>query len=231
MNDIEKEVIDIFEKQLNKDVPKILKKYNFEHSWYGRPEQHNEYGKEILEYILKKFPDRQIKIIDLGCGVGLLSLKLAKLGYINVVGIDYERKFVKAFFELTTLYKLPIKEIIFGNLHNFYKKYKENLELIIGLNFSHQVDCDSYEVLKNASKKLTKNGKIIMSFHLYKETKIILPEDFHMSFDFQGYKGCYKVFTREYLNKMFEKLNLKIYDEFKVEGRKRTENFFVLERK
>jgi SAM-dependent methyltransferase len=43
----------------------------------------------MVTWIVEHVPDKSAEIIDLGCGNGHLLLKLAKVGYHRLVGIDY----------------------------------------------------------------------------------------------------------------------------------------------
>lgn len=52
--------------------------------WFGKQLQ-----KKIISYILNNFPDKKIKIFDVGFGNGVLLYKLAKQNYENLYGIDY----------------------------------------------------------------------------------------------------------------------------------------------
>ena len=70
--------------------------------WAGRynTELINEYG-YIAPFItvdkLKDFHlDKDIEIIDVGCGTGLVGLELHKLGYSNIDGYDISQEMLKA---------------------------------------------------------------------------------------------------------------------------------------
>ena len=52
--------------------------------WFGKALQ-----KRLVNYILKNYPDKSIKIFDVGFGNGVFLYKLAKNGYTNLYGIDY----------------------------------------------------------------------------------------------------------------------------------------------
>ena len=52
--------------------------------WFGKALQ-----KRLVNYILKNYPDKNIKIFDVGFGNGVFLYKLAKKGYTNLYGIDY----------------------------------------------------------------------------------------------------------------------------------------------
>ena len=52
--------------------------------WFGKDLQ-----KRLVNYIINHFPDKTIKIFDVGFGNGVFLYKLAKNDYINLYGIDY----------------------------------------------------------------------------------------------------------------------------------------------
>ena len=59
----------------------------------------NEYGYIAPNITVNKFnvlhPNKNIKIIDVGCGTGLVGKELTKLGYLNVHGYDISPKMLK----------------------------------------------------------------------------------------------------------------------------------------
>ena len=59
----------------------------------------NEYGYIAPNITVNKFnilhPNKNIKIIDVGCGTGLVGKELSKLGYLNVHGYDISPKMLK----------------------------------------------------------------------------------------------------------------------------------------
>ena len=52
--------------------------------WFGKDLQ-----KRLVNYIINHFPDKTIKIFDVGFGNGVFLFKLAKNNYTNLYGIDY----------------------------------------------------------------------------------------------------------------------------------------------
>ena len=59
----------------------------------------NEYGYIAPSITVNKFnilhPNKNIKIIDVGCGTGLVGKELSKLGYLNVDGYDISPEMLK----------------------------------------------------------------------------------------------------------------------------------------
>ena len=117
---------------------------------------------------LEKYALTGRKLLDIGCGSGILMLIGKKIGINKVVGIDIDEK---------------VKEVVYENFER--NAIKENYEVIIG-NLVNDVN-EKYdlvvsnilvdvltELLKNIEKVLEKNAKIIFSGILKeKEEKFI----------------------------------------------------------
>lgn len=58
--------------------------------WFGEKVQ-----KKILTYIKEYFTNKNIKIIDIGCGNASFLLKLSEMGYKNLYGMDYSIKSIE----------------------------------------------------------------------------------------------------------------------------------------
>jgi predicted TPR repeat methyltransferase len=103
--------------------------------WAGRynTELINEYG-YIAPFItvdkLKDFHlDKDIEIIDVGCGTGLVGLELHKLGYSNIDGYDISQKMLKAA-KKTKIYK-SLKQVDL-NLDSFSPNKTYDLLICVG---------------------------------------------------------------------------------------------------
>jgi len=103
--------------------------------WAGRynTELINEYG-YIVPFItvdkLKDFHlDKDIEIIDVGCGTGLVGLELHKLGYSNIDGYDISQKMLKAA-KKTKIYK-SLKQVDL-NLDSFSPNKTYDLLICVG---------------------------------------------------------------------------------------------------
>jgi 2-polyprenyl-6-hydroxyphenyl methylase / 3-demethylubiquinone-9 3-methyltransferase len=116
--------------------------------------------KYIKDNILKDFniklstkPLRNIKILDIGCGGGLLSEPMCKLG-ANVVGIDASKKNIEvAKFhakksKLKIVYKVASPEML---------KTKIKFDVILNMEIVEHVE-DVNFFIKESSKLLKKNG-------------------------------------------------------------------------
>lgn len=103
--------------------------------WAGRynTELINEYG-YIAPFItvdkLKNFHlDKDIEIIDVGCGTGLVGLELHKLGYSNIDGYDISQEMLKAA-KKTKIYK-SLKQVDL-NLDSFSPNKTYDLLICVG---------------------------------------------------------------------------------------------------
>ena len=93
----------------------------------------NEYG-YIAPFItvdkLKNFHlDKDIEIIDVGCGTGLVGLELHKLGYTNIDGYDISQEMLKAA-KKTKIYK-SLKQVDL-NLESFNPNKTYDLLICVG---------------------------------------------------------------------------------------------------
>ena len=103
--------------------------------WAGRynTELINEYG-YIAPFItvdkLKDFHlDKDIEIIDVGCGTGLVGLELHKLGYSNIDGYDISQEMLKVA-KKTKIYK-SLKQVDL-NLESFNPNKTYDLLICVG---------------------------------------------------------------------------------------------------
>ena len=113
---------------------------------------------ETLKLTNKKRPLEKIKILDIGCGGGLLSEPMCRMG-ANVTGIDASSKNIK-------IAKLHSKK---NNLKIKYVcsspeklKIKENFDVILNMEIVEHVENVSF-FLKSCSKLLKKNGVMFVA--------------------------------------------------------------------
>ena len=84
--------IPIYKLQAPEDILKYYKDWT----------ENNKYNKDMIDWnytapketasVLKKYAfDKKYKILDAGCGTGLVGIELKKLGYFNIDGVDFSQ--------------------------------------------------------------------------------------------------------------------------------------------
>ena len=121
--------------------------------------------KYIKEKIINYFniknsnlPLRKIKILDVGCGGGLISVPMKRLG-ANVVGIDASLKNIKVAKTYSKKNNLNIKYICSSPEK---LKIKDKFDVILMLEIVEHVD-DVEIFIREGSKFLKKNGLIFLA--------------------------------------------------------------------
>lgn len=113
---------------------------------------------EIILSIIRKYFKKNIKILDVGAGIGLITEKIKEAGYKKIIAADassdsleiLKNKGIK-----TLKLKLPEVEI------------KSKYDLILLLDVIEHVS-DDQKTLINIKKILNKNGKIIITVPAFK---------------------------------------------------------------
>ena len=107
--------------------------------------------------------DKNLKIIDIGCGTGRHSIELTKRGY-NITGVDLSESQLKRAREKA---KEQDVEIVFKGHDARNLPFKSEFDLAIMLcegGFSlMETDEMNFEILKNATKVLKDKGKFIFT--------------------------------------------------------------------
>ena len=121
-----------------------------------------KYIKEsIINYFnikAKKLPLKNINILDIGCGGGLISVPIKKLG-ANVVGIDASLKNIQVAKSYSKKNKLKIKYICSSPEK---LKIKKKFDVILILEIVEHVD-DIDFFINQSSKFLKKNGLMFIA--------------------------------------------------------------------
>ncbi|MBI4064982.1 class I SAM-dependent methyltransferase [Candidatus Gottesmanbacteria bacterium] len=112
-------------------------------------------------YLEKYIPsDKNISFLEVGCGMGHNIYALRKLGYKNIVGIDYSAECVDICKE-RGFDALLINE---RNESKFYKAYAHSFDLIILYDvLEHYVPTDGVILLRFIKQSLKDNGTIFIS--------------------------------------------------------------------
>lgn len=107
--------------------------------------------------------DRNVKILDIGCGTGRHSIEMAKRGY-RVTGIDLSEAQLNRARELAQKERL---EINFIKLDARSLTFSDEFDLVIMIcegGFSlMETDEMNFQILQNATRALKNNGKLIFT--------------------------------------------------------------------
>ena len=106
----------------------------------------------------KKIPLKNINILDIGCGGGLISVPMRKLGG-NIVGIDASPKNIKVAKSYSKKKNLKIKYICSSPEK---LKIKKKFDVLLMLEIVEHVD-DINIFIKQSSKFLKKNGLMFVA--------------------------------------------------------------------
>jgi len=119
-------------------------------------------AKEEVDFILKVLKiTKNTLILDIGCGAGRHSIKLAKRGY-RIVGIDFKRDYINHCKERARKLSLKTKfmQVDMRNL-----KFKNKFDVVINVftSFGYfKSEEENLEVLRKIAKALKKNGKFLI---------------------------------------------------------------------
>jgi len=105
-----------------------------------------------------KLPLKNLKIVDVGCGGGLVCEPLNKLG-AQVLGIDFVKKNIKIAKKHALKENLKIKYIV-NNINNL--KLKKKYDVILLLEIIEHVE-NWHKTIRSINKFLNPNGIIILS--------------------------------------------------------------------
>lgn len=100
------------------------------------------------------------KILDLGCGPGLYSLELSKVGY-DVLGVDYSQKSINYARKQAENAQLDTKYII-ENILDFRPSYKFDVCLLIYRIFCNFSESNRRLLLKNIYNSLNDGGLLLL---------------------------------------------------------------------
>lgn len=163
-----------------------------------------------MEYICQKLGKglKGKKILDLGCGGGLITLPLSKLG-ANVMGLDASEENIKAA-KMKAKEKKSKAKFTAGSI----EKHKEIYDAIICLEMVEHVD-NIDEFIANLSKNVRKGGKIILSTlnrNLKSRLLAIGVAEYVLGMVPKGTHDFNKFLKPSELLEMLEKNNIKVTD-------------------
>lgn len=114
-----------------------------------------------FNYIKSKTIIKKKTILDLGCGGGILTEKLAKHG-AKVIGLDKSKDLIK----IANTRRVAVKnyniKYINCSLHNFTKNYKKKFDIIICMEIIEHIK-NKNQLIKLIKKMSHENSVIILS--------------------------------------------------------------------
>lgn len=78
---------------------------------------------ESEKILIEKYISKDAKILDLGCGAGRTTINLYRLGYKDIIGLDYSEKLIESANEYCNNNNLDIK-FVYGDATNL-SMYKD----------------------------------------------------------------------------------------------------------
>lgn len=184
---------------------------NFYDSYH---KQNNNYSKIISEnnftyfYILEFLQEHFMmdfankKILDVGCGVGTMSLLLASLGG-KVEGIDISERAINI--AKNAKKNVKLKDVVF--LRQELKKGKGNFDLVISTEVIEHIENDK-DFLNKIKSNLRKNGLLVLTTP--SKENFFYKMGFYQNFDEKV--GHLRRYTRKGLTKLIEKQGFVVID-------------------
>lgn len=108
-----------------------------------------QFQHEIIPFLPAK--NKQIEILDIGCGIGSFIAACKKQGYQNLTGIDISDQ------QVSLAQELGVVEVIKADIFEYLHKKENSFDLISGMDiiehFSKEELADLFELIKKALRK------------------------------------------------------------------------------
>jgi 2-polyprenyl-3-methyl-5-hydroxy-6-metoxy-1,4-benzoquinol methylase len=134
-----------FSSQVGKSDPSAFKAVFEEQKWF--------FAQEIIPHFSK---DKNIRILDIGCGNGSLLAAAKEHGFKNVVGIDISPE------QVEIANKLGVIEVKQGNLNDMISEGKEKFDLITGMDIIEHFSKDELTELALNLKSILNTGGMVI---------------------------------------------------------------------
>ena len=117
--------------------------------------------KEVL-FICSLLPANNYKrILDLGCGDGRISIKLAEIGYI-ITGVDIDKDSINKARKIARRKKLNNLTFHLKDYRDFKSKIIQDAAILIYSSFGYTNDKNNLSILKHINTQLRKGGAILL---------------------------------------------------------------------
>lgn len=133
----------------------IVKRKSVPNSIFDLKRNSSAFMQHFGDFIPK---EKSGKIVDLGCGYGVLVWWLNSLGYENVHGVDISES------QISLGKSLGIKELIEGDVFEYLNILKDNsCDMIILRDLIEHIEKHMVlDLLEKCGKKLKKNGRLVI---------------------------------------------------------------------
>lgn len=113
-----------------------------------------QFQKEVIPYLPAK--NKEIEILDLGCGIGSLIAACKKKGYKNLIGIDISDQ------QVEIAHQLDVHEVIKADIFDYLKKHESAFDVISGMDIiEHFTKDELVDLVQLIKKALRKGGMAI----------------------------------------------------------------------
>lgn len=101
--------------------------------------------------------DKDISILDLGCGSGRLIAALKKLGYLNITGVETSEE------QINLAKTLGVSEVIQGDIRPFLKGKEKCYDVIFLMNvLEHFTKAEAFELLEEIFKASKESACVVI---------------------------------------------------------------------
>ncbi len=179
---------------MEKDEYYRIAKLEFDHWWY------QSLRSLVLKHIVKNFNNKDIKVIDAGCGTGGLISFLKHKGYENVEGFDLSDTAVK----ICSGREIPVLK---ADLKDFANLFEKNYaDLVISNDTFYFLDLEEQITLANNINDVLKEGGCLIvnmpslkAFHGSHDFKVGIKKRFESNDIWKIFnKDRYKMVTKTY---------------------------------
>jgi len=149
---------------------------------------------DFAEIIYTRYPNKNTKIIEIGCNDGVLLHPLKKLGYNNIIGIDPSRTILNIDKSIQTY-----NEYFNDNITETILQKHGKFDIFISCNSFAHID-DMNTIMKNIKKILNPNGIALIEVHYSKH----IFNDKHFDFIYHEHMGYYTCTSLYHICKLYD---------------------------